>query len=89
MACGTAVVASAVGGIPEVVDDGVTGLLVPPGDPAALAAALNRLLADPARAAAWARPGASGRWPSSAGTVAEQTVALYEDGVMAGPPERY
>src|SRR5919106_1961926 len=42
------VVATAVGGIPEVVADGVSGLLVPPGDPAALAVALGRLAASPA-----------------------------------------
>ena len=47
MACETAVVASAVGGIPEVVVDGETGLLVPPGDVAALAAALGRLVREP------------------------------------------
>jgi glycosyltransferase involved in cell wall biosynthesis len=41
------VVASAVGGIPEVVADGVSGLLVPPSDPAALAAAIARLAASP------------------------------------------
>jgi glycosyltransferase involved in cell wall biosynthesis len=47
MAAGLAVVASDVGGVSELVVDGTTGLLVPPADPDALAAALDRLLADP------------------------------------------
>jgi glycosyltransferase involved in cell wall biosynthesis len=47
MAACLPVVASSVGGIPEVVKEGVTGLLVPPAAPAELAAALIRLLEDP------------------------------------------
>jgi starch synthase len=90
MACGTAVVATDVGGIPEIVVDGETGLLVhlelgtggQPADPegfvAALAEAVNGLVADPATAE---RMGALGRkravaefsWPS----VASRTVELY------------
>ena len=80
MACGTAVVASAVGGIPEVVSDGETGLLVLPDDPGALAGALNALIADPARATALGRAGreravAEFGWQA----VAEQTAALYAE----------
>ncbi len=48
MAAGLAVVATCVGGIPEVIADGVTGLLVAPEDPGALADALGRLADDPA-----------------------------------------
>jgi len=50
MAAGVPVVATNVGGIPEVVVDGRTGLLVPPGDPHAAAGAIDRLLADQALA---------------------------------------
>ncbi len=46
------VVATRVGGVPEMVDDGVTGIVVPPADPPALAAAVERLWRDPARARA-------------------------------------
>jgi glycosyltransferase involved in cell wall biosynthesis len=54
---GRAVVASAVGGLPEIVDHGVTGVLVPPGDVAALSAALVALARDPARARALGEAG--------------------------------
>ncbi|HEY2766492.1 MAG TPA: glycogen synthase [Pseudonocardiaceae bacterium] len=85
MACGTAVVASAVGGIPEVVGDGVTGLLVPYDDhePDAfqrgLACRINDLLADPDRAAAMGQAGrklavTEFSWPAAA----ERTVAIYQ-----------
>jgi glycosyltransferase involved in cell wall biosynthesis len=58
MAAALPVVASSVGGVPEAVKDGDTGLLVPPRDPVRLAAALERLLADPALRR---RLGANGR----------------------------
>ena len=51
MAAGRAIVATAVGGTSQLIEDGVHGLLVPPGDPERLADALNRLLNDPALAA--------------------------------------
>lgn len=86
MACGTAVVASRVGGIPEVVRDGESGLLVPyeeqdpDGFERGLAEALNRLALDPRAAAAL---GAAGRGRAVAefgwDAVARRTVAVYEE----------
>jgi starch synthase len=85
MACGTAVVASDVGGIPEVVVDGETGLLAhyDPADEvtfeAALADGLNALVRDPARAAAM---GVAGRRRAvehfSWDAIAAQTLGIYE-----------
>jgi starch synthase len=80
MACGTAVVGSRVGGIPEVVADGETGLLVPPGQPPALARAINALVGDERRAAEMGRLGrkraaADFGWDSIAG----QTADLYAE----------
>jgi len=57
MACGIPAVASRLGGIPSLLIDGVTGLLTPPDDFAALADALIRLLAEPQRADAMGRAG--------------------------------
>jgi alpha-maltose-1-phosphate synthase len=87
MACGTAVVGSRVGGIPEVVADGRTGLLTPPGDPAALAAALNALIGDPGRAAELGRAGreralAEFSWAQ----IAAQTAELYATLAAAAAP---
>ena len=98
MACEAAVVASAVGGIVEVVADGETGILVPfeavddgsaePADPDAFAdafaAAVNALLADPARADAMGKAGRRRAverfgWPA----IAAETVAVYERAIGA------
>ena len=79
MACGKAVVATATGGIPEVVVDGETGILVPPRDPAAMASAIVRLLADqPLRT----RMGEAGRrrveQRFSVETMVRNTLRVYE-----------
>jgi glycosyltransferase involved in cell wall biosynthesis len=83
-ACGLPVVASRFGGFPEVVDEGRTGVLVPPRDPQALAAAVASLLADPARRAAMAAAAppwaAQFAWPA----VADRIEAVYRD-VTGGP----
>jgi alpha-maltose-1-phosphate synthase len=80
MACETAVVASRVGGIPEVVAGSQTGLLVPPDDPASLADALNTLVRDPGRARAMGRAGRERALTEfSWDAVAAQTAALYEE----------
>jgi starch synthase len=57
MAAGLPVVACRAAAIPEVVEDGVTGVLAPPRDPAGLAAALEALIADPGRARAMGEAG--------------------------------
>src|SRR5690606_41232326 len=54
---GLAVVSTRVSGVPELVVDGTTGVLVPPGDAAALAEALAALMVDPARRAALGEAG--------------------------------
>ena len=84
MACGTAVVASDVGGIPEVVEDGDTGLLVPydADDPAAfeqrLGERISELVADPARAHAMGQAGRERAVEEfSWHRIAEETVDVY------------
>ena len=90
MAAGKPVVGSTLGnGVDYVNQDGKTGLGVPPGDPAALAAALRALLDDPARAralGAQARVRALGEFSRAA--MAGRTLALYREMVAATPQHR-
>ena len=77
-ACGLPVVASRWGGFPEVVDDGRTGVIVPPRDPDALAAAVNALLHDGPRRAAMAA--AAPTWAAQFGwpAVVDRIEAVYD-----------
>ncbi len=64
MAAARAVVATRVGGVPDLVEDGVTGLLVPPKDPVALAEAMVALLSDPDRRQAMGDAGRKRVYPA-------------------------
>jgi len=89
MAAGLPVVATRMGGIPEAVRDGETGLLVPPRDAAALAAAIASLLDDPARRGAMGRAGR--RWVEQMFSIEraiDDTFALYCDLAGEAPVAR-
>jgi glycosyltransferase involved in cell wall biosynthesis len=87
---GRPVIASAVGGLPEIVDDGRTGLLVPPGDVEALADAIAELASDPGRVAAM---GAAGRARAltefSQERCTERIEALYGTALAAAGERRF
>lgn len=88
MACGTPVVGSDVGGIKYSVRNGKTGLLVPPNDPAALAAVVGQLLNNPAMRSEMAanavkRVKAAFTWKM----VAEKTIAVYREVMAANLPQ--
>jgi glycosyltransferase involved in cell wall biosynthesis len=79
MACGVPVLATAVGGLADTVVDGVTGVLVPPRRPTALAGALKALLADSVRCSflgAAGRDRAESRYPWD--RIAADTARVYE-----------
>jgi glycosyltransferase involved in cell wall biosynthesis len=83
-ACGVPVVATTAGAFPEVITDGVTGILVQPGQPQPLADAIESLLQDPARRAAMGAAGTKRisehfSWRGCA----EKTLALYEEVLAA------
>jgi len=85
-AAGTPVVASDIAGYRDVVDDGEDGVLVPRGDPTALAETLRDLALDPARRARMAENAASSAhryaWP----TVAAEVLGAYEDAIAMPAP---
>lgn len=90
MAAGVPVVASRAGGIPEMVRDGVEGLLVPPGGPAALAQALVRVLTDEAEHARFSAA-AKARVEEAfhVDRMVDETVAVYEEAMrQRATPER-
>jgi glycosyltransferase involved in cell wall biosynthesis len=88
MAAGTAVVATAVAGVREQIDDGVSGLVVPPGDAAALAAAIERLHDDDGLRARLAAAAAERVERFSVERAVRKTLAVYEGilGLPAGRP---
>ncbi|MBI3825272.1 MAG: glycosyltransferase [Candidatus Rokubacteria bacterium] len=87
MAAARAVVATRVGGVPDLVEDGMTGLLVPPANPVIAADAIVALLAEPERRAAM---GAAGRKRASPAFSVERLVSdvdrLYTELVAAAAP---
>lgn len=78
-AAGCAVVGTTVGGIPDIVHDGVTGILVPPDDAAAAAEALTRLLGDPALRADLAREGRANAADYDWDAIAARYEAVYRE----------
>jgi starch synthase len=87
MAWGLPVVASRTGGLPDLVDDGATGLLVPPGDPAAMAEALATVLGDDRRRAAMRAAAAERAHRFSTATVVPVIEGVYGE-VAAARRER-
>jgi glycosyltransferase involved in cell wall biosynthesis len=83
MAAGTPVITTSTGGMVDMVTDGVNGLLVPPGDVAALAGAIRRVLDDPALAARLAATGAVDVGAFRASPVAERLEAVYRSALQA------
>lgn len=79
---GRAVVASDVGGLRDVVQDGVTGLMVPPGDPGALAAALDNLLDHPETRERMGRAGRLHARQFKVAAVASRVVEVFEDALL-------
>jgi glycosyltransferase involved in cell wall biosynthesis len=81
MAAGVPIVASKIGGIPDVVTDGDTGLLVPPNDPDAIAKAVVTLISDPELGRAMVERGLKRVEAYSWASIAERTEKIYEEAI--------
>ena len=85
MANGTPLVSTAVGAVPDVIEDGVSGVLIPRRDPRALAEALSSLLTDPTRGASLSSAARERLAEFTIGSVANRFAGLYEELVAARP----
>jgi glycosyltransferase involved in cell wall biosynthesis len=83
MLVGKPVVASDVGGLRDVVQHGVTGLMVPPSDPGALAAAIDRLLDDPGLRQRMGEAGRVRARQFEARAVAPRILEVFEDALRS------
>ncbi|WP_159449231.1 glycosyltransferase [Demequina sp. NBRC 110055] len=82
-AAGCAVVATEVGGIPEALDGGSAGMLVPPADPVAMAAAMRSLMGDPALLETWRRRARQGIDYFSVSRMARDYTDVYREAIPA------
>ena len=86
---GRPVIASAVGGLPEIVDEGRTGLLVPPGDVEALVRAIAELADDPARAAGMGQAGRARALDGFSQERCTERIAVLYETALAGGERRF
>jgi len=85
MAAGRPVIASAVGGLPDLILDGTTGVLVPPGDVSALRASIAQLLAEPGQRARMGQAGRQRAAGYSANVVVPQIERVYREAIANTP----
>lgn len=88
-AAGRPVIAPRVGGIPEAVEDGRTGLLVPPDDPRALAEAIRRMGEHPEERERMGRNGAEAARRFDTAVIAEQLSGIYDELVDSAKREAH
>lgn len=88
LAAGLPIIGSDTGGIPEIIEDRVTGLLAPPGNPSGLAATIAKLLDDPALAATLLAAGRARLASFGADAMVEGTIGVYRELLAEPDPGR-